>query len=90
MEGVPAEGLITAGGRRAFVCNPEGNVDLDQLSDRARTDFLYARAVVGRELAFPALRASGLHCGGGEGINMQRADDVPMTPSAATRCSLCA
>jgi hypothetical protein len=31
------------------------------LSDRARDNYLYARAVVGRELAMPAVRPSGLH-----------------------------
>ena len=27
----------------AFPCDPEGRVDLDQLSDRARNDYLFAR-----------------------------------------------
>jgi hypothetical protein len=43
----------------AFPCDPAGQVDLDQLSDRARDNYLYARAVVGRELAMPAVRPSG-------------------------------
>jgi hypothetical protein len=34
---------------------------MDQLSDRSRTNYLYARAVVGRELAVPAVRPSGMH-----------------------------
>jgi hypothetical protein len=45
----------------AFPCDPEGRVDLDQLSDRARNNYLYARAMVGRELSVPAVRPSGLH-----------------------------
>ena len=55
------QSLFDNGRGYAFPCNPEGMVDLDQLSDRARTNYLYARAVVGRELAFPAVRAAGLH-----------------------------
>jgi hypothetical protein len=45
----------------AFPCDPTGQVDLDQLSDRARANYLYARAVVGRELTMPAVRPSGMH-----------------------------
>jgi hypothetical protein len=45
----------------SFPCDPKGQVDLDQLSDRARNNYLYARAVVGRELAFPAVRRTVLH-----------------------------
>ena len=45
----------------AFPCDPKGLVDLDQLSDRARNNYLYARAMVGRELAAPAVRPSSLH-----------------------------
>ena len=45
----------------SFPCDLKGMVDLDQLSDRARNNYLYARAVVGRELAFPAVRPSTLH-----------------------------
>lgn len=55
------QSLFDSGRAYAFPCNLEGKVDLDQLSDRARNNYLYARAVVGRELAFPAVRASGLH-----------------------------
>jgi hypothetical protein len=45
----------------AFPCDPKGLVDLDQLSDRARNNYLFARAMVGRELAVPAVRPSSLH-----------------------------
>ena len=54
------QSLFDAGRGFAFPCDPHGRVDLDQLSDRARTNYLYARAVVGRELAMgqcnPVLR----------------------------------
>lgn len=42
----------------SFPCDRQGRVDLDQLSDRARTRYLYARALVGRELAAPAVTPS--------------------------------
>jgi hypothetical protein len=34
---------------------------MDALSDRARTNYLYARAVIGREYATPAVMRSDLH-----------------------------
>ena len=37
----------------AFPCDRHGHVDLDALSDQARLNYLYARAMVGRELAVP-------------------------------------
>lgn len=40
----------------AFPCDPKGRVDLDQLGDRVRNNYLFARALVGRELAPPAVR----------------------------------
>jgi hypothetical protein len=36
-------------------------VPLDQLSERARCNYLYARAVVGREFAVPEVLPCGLH-----------------------------
>jgi hypothetical protein len=55
------QSLFDSGRGYSFPCDPEGHVDLNQLSDRARNNYLYARAVVGRELAFPAVRPGGLH-----------------------------
>ena len=40
----------------AFPCDCKGQVQLDGLTDRARNDYLYARAMVGRELFAPAVR----------------------------------
>lgn len=37
----------------AFPCDEHGQVDLDQLSDEARENYLYARAMVGRDLEHP-------------------------------------
>lgn len=45
----------------AFPCDYEGHVDMDRLSDRARNDYLFARAMVGRDLAVPAVRPRSLH-----------------------------
>jgi hypothetical protein len=39
----------------AFPCDEHGEVELDALSERAREAYFYARAVVGREFAQPAV-----------------------------------
>jgi hypothetical protein len=46
---------------RAFPCDAEGHVDIDALSARTRLDYFYARTVIGREFARPAVQASTLH-----------------------------
>lgn len=38
-----------------FPCDERGEVPLDSLSDSARENYLYARAVVGLEYAYPAI-----------------------------------
>ena len=48
--------LFDSGRGYAFPCDQRGAVDLDHLSDRARNNYLYARAMVGRELEVPAVR----------------------------------
>ena len=40
----------------AFECDAAGRVDLDALSERERLSYFYARTVIGREVARPALR----------------------------------
>ncbi len=50
------ESLFDRGRGYAFPCDAAGFVDLNQLSDRARTNYLFARAVVGRDLTEPAVR----------------------------------
>lgn len=42
----------------AFPCDPRGQVDIDQLTDRARNNYFYARAMMGRELSFPQVEAA--------------------------------
>ena len=53
--------LYGTGRGYAFPCDPQGRVDLNRLSERARNNYLYARAVVGREFAAPAVQPSGRH-----------------------------
>jgi len=48
--------LLRRGLELIFPCNREGHVDLDALSERAKTNYLFARAMVGREYASPAVR----------------------------------
>ena len=49
------QSLFNEGRALTFPCDAQGRVELDALSDRARTNYLYARAVVGREYAVPAV-----------------------------------
>ena len=49
--------LFGTGRGFAFPCDARGVVDLDGLSDQGRTNYLYARAMVGRELHAPAIEA---------------------------------
>ena len=44
-----------------FPCNAAGQVDMDALSDRARTNYLYARAVRGREFTLPDVQPGRMH-----------------------------
>ena len=53
--------LFNEGRALVFPCDAQGHVELDALSDRARENYLYARAVVGREYAVPAVLRSDLH-----------------------------
>ncbi|HEX6704078.1 MAG TPA: hypothetical protein VF169_04900 [Albitalea sp.] len=52
------QSLFREGHALAFPCDPSGRVDLDGLSERARSNYLFARAMVGREYAMPAIYAS--------------------------------
>jgi hypothetical protein len=45
--------LYQEGRALAFPCDAAGHVDLDGLSDTARRNYLYARAVMGMEYAHP-------------------------------------
>lgn len=47
--------LFNPGRGFAFPCDSHGKVDMDGLSERARNNYLFARAMVGRDLAAPAV-----------------------------------
>jgi hypothetical protein len=47
--------LFNEGGELAFPCDAQGKVNLDGLSDRARNNYFYARALIGREFAAPVV-----------------------------------
>jgi hypothetical protein len=40
----------------AFPCDENGQVNLDGLTARSRNNYLYARAMLGREFAWPSVR----------------------------------
>lgn len=49
--------LFDAGRGFAFPCDAQGCVELDRLSERARVNYLFARATVGFDLAAPVVLA---------------------------------
>lgn len=55
------QSLFDEGRALVFPCDAAGHVDLDTLTDRARNNYHYARAVIGRDFAFPAVRRLSLH-----------------------------
>jgi len=48
--------LFRAGHGYVFPCDAQGRVDIDNLAAKARLNYLYARAMVGRELSSPITR----------------------------------
>ena len=44
----------------AFPCDSHGRVNMDALTERMRTNYLFARAMVGRELQVPAIERAAL------------------------------
>jgi hypothetical protein len=55
-ESLRREGLFLS-----FPCDASGNVILDALSESARHNYFYARTVVGREYALPAVMLLEVH-----------------------------
>jgi hypothetical protein len=47
--------LFETGRGFSFPCDAQGHVDLDSLPDRARNNYLFCRATVGREVQLPSL-----------------------------------
>ena len=50
------DNLFQCGRWLSFPCDARGLVDIDALSQRARMNYLYARAMLGREYAAPSVR----------------------------------
>ncbi|MBL0427497.1 hypothetical protein [Ramlibacter alkalitolerans] len=48
--------LFHSGRGFEFPCDAGGQVDLDAMSERIRNNYLYARAMIGREVAWPSVR----------------------------------
>ena len=55
------ESLFHSGRALVFPCDAQGHVPMDELSEQARENYLYARAVVGREFASPVVLPTELH-----------------------------
>jgi hypothetical protein len=55
------QSLFHEGRALTFPCDGEGHVNLDTVSERARNNYLFARAMIGREYAMPLVQASELH-----------------------------
>jgi hypothetical protein len=51
------QSLFHSGRGFSFPCDPAGQVDLDHMSETARNNYFFARAMVGRELAVPQVQA---------------------------------
>lgn len=51
------DSLYRPGRGYAFPCDCQGHVDLDALSARARDNYLFARAMIGREIGSPCICA---------------------------------
>ncbi|MBV8502573.1 MAG: hypothetical protein JO006_12745 [Paucibacter sp.] len=47
--------LFRAGRGFSFPCDAEGHVDLNRMSQRSRCNYLFARAMVGRDFAAPSI-----------------------------------
>jgi len=53
--------LFSEGRGFAFPCDARGQVDLDALSPRALTNYLFARSMIGREVALPVVLPCTMH-----------------------------
>lgn len=49
------DALAAAHPSLAFPCDAEGHVDLDQLCDRSRRDYLFAHTLIGRDFTMPVV-----------------------------------
>jgi hypothetical protein len=51
------EPLIDDQAPLTFPCDAHGHVDLDELCDRSRCDYLFAHTLIGRHFTVPVIRA---------------------------------
>lgn len=47
--------LFDRGRGFAFPCDAQGHVDMENLSERGLTNYLFARALVGKQLSLPTV-----------------------------------
>jgi len=52
--------LFDDGRGYSFPCDSSGCVELDALTEHGRSNYFFARTVIGREFATPAVQARGL------------------------------
>ncbi|MGJ7506435.1 hypothetical protein [Variovorax sp. GT1P44] len=50
--------LFHEGRALAFPCDSQGEVDLDAMGEKARSNYLFARDMIGREYAMPFVQES--------------------------------
>jgi hypothetical protein len=55
------QSLFKEGRALSFPCDREGHVDLDHVTERLRSNYLFARAMLGREFAMPVVLERALH-----------------------------
>lgn len=55
------QSLFDPGRALCFPCDAQGHVPMDALTARARESYLYARATIGHEYAWPAVCALAVH-----------------------------
>jgi len=51
------EPLVDEQAPLTFPCDARGHVDLDELCDRSRRDYLFAHTLIGRNFTPPVIRA---------------------------------
>lgn len=50
------QSLFREGRGWAFPCDADGHVDMDTMSERARNNYMFARALIGLEVATPRVQ----------------------------------
>lgn len=50
------QSLFHEGRGLSFPCDDAGHVDIDALSERARNNYFFARTLIGRDFAHPAVQ----------------------------------